>query len=934
MSEHDACKVMIITHGLYPVPGHTVSGNGIRAWGLSMGLVNEGFEVIYATPMDTVHAHRPRHEVTLSPFSDKADLILSINSHKPKVIVVGYWAYMRLIPSDIDIPIVMDLLAPWLLEKAFQECHDMSMESIGYIKCLNRADYFICCTQRQKAYHTSWLLMSGFSGKKIPIDVIPISADPVLPERKSFGLETESPDIAQGPEPKRTFLYGGVLWPWRTAQGWISRLLDILAEKETAGRAELQIVTGKYPLHEKSSSAALQLPDGKPYDQFLKRYDLLPYDEMEKLYLKADIGIELSDKNTERELSFSFRVIDYLRCGLPVMCNDFLEVAHLIEEYDAGWVVDSSDDGAFAETVRGIIGARQDTIDLKRMNARRLVLEKFNFLETTAPLVNFCKNPLKRQQKYHLDTNLVRNEKNVHHLQNRVAELNGEIESINHRHAMLQKELREVSKAHIETCSVLVKNLERTQTELEEWKNIATGQRLIFRVKRVAGVAAAAGLFSLAMAKRLRMSLFRPGRKKNLAIVTRNDVFPVDHGAAAKIFHTARVLSFDYDEVYLITLDRERFFVFADGKMREELYPRLFRTVWFPGEVLLKSKLTASGIPEKESFLFFPMLDNNFKLRVLYVATQKTIDVYQAEFPSFMEACRWAHRLFGGLRAIVEHNVEFDRLANTYGLSDNVRARLKRYEVGLCNSVDHVIAVSHNDRERLIRAGVAESKITMIPHGVDLENFGLPKDRSGDEQSPSSPNGRRDGTSVRQRYGISEDEIVLVFHGIYNYAPNLEAAKIIETFVLPRLNLKGYHPKCLAVGKFPPAQSIHKDMIYTGVVDHVAPYIKAADIAAVPLQDGGGTRMKILEYFGAQIPVVATSKGAEGIDAIPGTTIIVEDNMDLFVDVVIDLINDPEKRLKVGKAGRRFVEAFDWKRIGKRYVNVYSGREKNRSTMK
>jgi len=47
-------KVMIITHGLYPVPGHPVTGNGIRAWTLSMGLVHNGFEVVYSTPQDMI----------------------------------------------------------------------------------------------------------------------------------------------------------------------------------------------------------------------------------------------------------------------------------------------------------------------------------------------------------------------------------------------------------------------------------------------------------------------------------------------------------------------------------------------------------------------------------------------------------------------------------------------------------------------------------------------------------------------------------------------------------------------------------------------------------------------------------------------------------------------------------------------------------------
>lgn len=112
MSTYKKSKIMILTHGLYPVPGYPVSGNGIRAWGLAMGLIHNGFDVVYSTPRDTVHPHTLRLEVMLAPFTDKAGLHQTIKEHTPQVIIIGYWAYMHLMPPDIKIPLVMDLLAP------------------------------------------------------------------------------------------------------------------------------------------------------------------------------------------------------------------------------------------------------------------------------------------------------------------------------------------------------------------------------------------------------------------------------------------------------------------------------------------------------------------------------------------------------------------------------------------------------------------------------------------------------------------------------------------------------------------------------------------------------------------------------------------------------------------------------------------------------
>ncbi|MEA2059222.1 MAG: glycosyltransferase [Thermodesulfobacteriota bacterium] len=1160
-------KIMIVTHGLYPVPGHTVSGNGIRAWGLATGLADRGFEVLYATPEDTVHPHTPPKQLTLVPFEDKAAFCRLIDQYQPSVLIVGYWAYMHMIPEDIKIPIVMDLLAPWLLEADFQDNSGMEIEIRDYLTCLSRADFFLCCTMRQKAFHTAWLFAAGFPFKDIPLGVVPISADPNVPPR-SFppaGSEaTGSPVV---------FLYGGVLWPWRSPEQWLTALLEILA-REQNGR--LQLIGGKYPLDPTGEEYSLNLPSGPEYDAVMEKLDLLPYDRMEDVFLQADIGIELSSGNIEREMSFSFRVIEYLRCGLPVICNDFLEIADKIKLYDAGWVLDRSDEAGLEILVKKILSGQADIAEKSR-NAQRLVQEEFNIFKTIHPLARFCRHPegysknkggllfqqepcspetpagqpmetclyraAERKLKLNIpqlcqhlpvtpepallkpgqhpfeyqqqgldsfltlydisgksileigaddavllsrfaekgmalglgvnnwywsgrDPKIVRVTENIMISWGDIRSLPVEDESFDiiftiaafehiHELDIALQEMHRILKPggiiytcygpiwssaeghHLwferngtwfkfsepETTKPILDNYDHLMYDREEmaeklssrWDAAAVQEFLyqiydndhinrymysdyirmfqnslfeliklenfldfpitddikarlnekygsdndftcgsleaVLKKKDVSNVGAEAdipekrdekdcqdtgdsapdesetaaiegsvrkkmsgGIDMLyrAVVHRLILPLIRRRKKKNLAMITREDLFPVDHGAAAKIYHTARVLSHDYDEVYLITQNREIFYVFTDGRFREERYPRLFKTLLYPGEQKLRTCLENKGIPGPDAFLFYPLRDANFKLRVLYLALQSRIIVFQAEFPAYMAACSWAIRVFGGRTSLVEHNIEYTRIQAAYDLSDHDTAYMKASEIRLCSHADHVITVSDKDTLGLINAGVPAEKITMIPHGVDLENF--------DAQGESS-------VSVRDKYGISADDIVLVFHGIFIYPPNREAAEMIGNTILPALNQKGYYPKCLAVGKYPPEQSAHPDLIYTGVADHVAPFIQAADIAVVPLMDGGGTRMKILEYFAAGIPVVATSKGAEGINVSPGRDILIKDSMDEFVDAVIELITHKEKRREIGNAGRRFVEHLDWHMIGKRYVSLYNGHD-------
>ena len=61
-------------------------------------------------------------------------------------------------------------------------------------------------------------------------------------------------------------------------------------------------------------------------------------------------------------------------------------------------------------------------------------------------------------------------------------------------------------------------------------------------------------------------------------------------------------------------------------------------------------------------------------------------------------------------------------------------------------------------------------------------------------------------------------------------------------------------------------------------------FYKSAKIAVVPINKGSGTRLKILEAMSFALPVVSTSKGAEGIDYT--------NDENIFATSIEKLIND------------------------------------------
>jgi glycosyltransferase involved in cell wall biosynthesis len=219
-----------------------------------------------------------------------------------------------------------------------------------------------------------------------------------------------------------------------------------------------------------------------------------------------------------------------------------------------------------------------------------------------------------------------------------------------------------------------------------------------------------------------------------------------------------------------------------------------------------------------------------------------------------------------------------------------------------------ILTVSEKDKELLIKNGICQYKILVIPNGVDTEAF-----------APSL-----DVTEINTRYDL-KDFYKVVFLGNMEYLPNQEAANVIASNIAPRILNQMSKVKFLMVGRVPPKILTNSsDLIFTGVVKNVAEFLAASDIAIAPLLEASGTRLKILEYFSCSLPVVSTSKGAEGLDIENGVNILIEDDMEEFASRIIDLLENEDLRKKLGKAARELaIEKYDWRIVGRKLDAVF-----------
>jgi len=97
-----------------------------------------------------------------------------------------------------------------------------------------------------------------------------------------------------------------------------------------------------------------------------------------------------------------------------------------------------------------------------------------------------------------------------------------------------------------------------------------------------------------------------------------------------------------------------------------------------------------------------------------------------------------------------------------------------------------------------------------------------------------------------------------------------------------------------------------------------------ADLLLAPIRVGGGTSYKIIESMAVGTPVVTTSLGHEGIDALKDRDILVADDPESLSRAVSDILSDEERYQKLSSNSRKAVERiYDWSVIAEKMDEVY-----------
>ena len=218
---------------------------------------------------------------------------------------------------------------------------------------------------------------------------------------------------------------------------------------------------------------------------------------------------------------------------------------------------------------------------------------------------------------------------------------------------------------------------------------------------------------------------------------------------------------------------------------------------------------------------------------------------------------------------------------------------LKAEEARLAARADACLLVSDEEAELFSARLPAPANIRALYNGIDTRTFD-PFTILPEPQLAAFPAPR------------------LIFTGQMDYAPNVSAVQRAVKRLMPRIRAVRPEASFHIVGRNPSTEVRALDGVagckVWGRVDNIAAYLRACDLALIPLEIARGVQNKVLEAMAMAMPVVVSRGAATGIGATEGRELAIGDDDDALVRLTLTLLRDRQKAMTMGLAARRYLE--------------------------
>jgi sugar transferase (PEP-CTERM/EpsH1 system associated) len=163
----------------------------------------------------------------------------------------------------------------------------------------------------------------------------------------------------------------------------------------------------------------------------------------------------------------------------------------------------------------------------------------------------------------------------------------------------------------------------------------------------------------------------------------------------------------------------------------------------------------------------------------------------------------------------------------------------------------------------------------------------------------------------------SYESDIITFVGRMDYFPNEQCMMRFCERSLPLIRARRPNLRLQIVGA-DPSRSVRRlgrlpGVIVTGSVPDVRPYLARSALAVAPLEIARGTQNKILEAMAAGVPVIASRRAAQGVDATEGEHLLACETAQEYAAAIERVLSDPDERRRLSRAGRdRVLRRHRW----------------------
>jgi len=229
--------------------------------------------------------------------------------------------------------------------------------------------------------------------------------------------------------------------------------------------------------------------------------------------------------------------------------------------------------------------------------------------------------------------------------------------------------------------------------------------------------------------------------------------------------------------------------------------------------------------------------------------------------------------------------------------------KLKYWERMIWCKAKGIVSVSEDDAI-VISSQVKRQKTAVVPNGVDPKAF------------PFKPKTK---TSLNPNF---------LFVGNFSWIQNRDALKYLLNELWPAIKIVYPEANLQIIGRqIPTGLRYLSEKSKAGILENVADIkseYQKADIMLAPIRIGGGTKFKILEAMASGLPVIATTKGIQGLKVTGDREIMIANNAQETVEAVSEVLN-PDKKKKMITAARNKIEKdYTWQHIAEKLDTLWT----------